>query len=425
MDIKAKDIRLVDVDSLIPNPKNNNKHPKEQIERLAKLIKYQGFRNPLVVSNRSGFVLCGHGRIEAAKIAGLKEVPVMYQDFENEAQEYAYLTSDNAIASWSELDLSAVNTEMLDLGPDFDVDLLGIKDFVIEPIEKFEPQADEDEVPEVVHPITRRGDIWLLGNHKLMCGDSTMIDDVEKLMNGEKADMVFTDPPYNVASHSKNFAANTKSNLKDKKNKWLGKSMNQLEESSWDKDFDIEPPLINAINSSKDSATYYIWTSQFLIPKIWEILDLYCDFTSYLIWSKTNPMPSISKRHPTWNTELCAYGTRGTKRIVNFPDGENFLSCRVLPKKSDGTHPTQKPLELIEPLIEFSSGKNQLILDLFLGSGSTLIACEKINRKCYGMELDEKYCDVIINRWQNYTGKKATLESTKQTYEELKLERGA
>lgn len=144
MDIKAKDIRLVDVGSLVPNPKNNNKHPKEQIERLAKLIKYQGFRNPLVVSNRSGFVLCGHGRIEAAKLAGLKQVPVMYQDFENEAQEYAYLTSDNAIASWSELDLSAVNTEVLDLGPDFDIDLLGIKDFTIDPVEKYESKNEEN-----------------------------------------------------------------------------------------------------------------------------------------------------------------------------------------------------------------------------------------------------------------------------------------
>lgn len=138
MQIKSKEIQIVDIDSLIPNPKNNNKHPPEQIERLSKLIEYQGFRNPLVVSNRSGFVLCGHGRIEAAKKAGLKQVPVMFQDFENEAQEYAYLTSDNAIASWAELDLSAVNTEMLDLGPDFDVDLLGIKDFAIEPIEKFD-----------------------------------------------------------------------------------------------------------------------------------------------------------------------------------------------------------------------------------------------------------------------------------------------
>lgn len=135
MEIKAKEITFVDIESLIPNPKNNNKHPKEQIERLSKLIKYQGFRNPLVVSNRSGFVLCGHGRIEAAKLAGMKKVPVMYQDFENEAQEYAYLTSDNAIASWAELDLSAVNAEMLDLGPEFDVELFGIKDFVLDPSE--------------------------------------------------------------------------------------------------------------------------------------------------------------------------------------------------------------------------------------------------------------------------------------------------
>jgi hypothetical protein len=135
MEIKAKEITFVDIDSLIPNPKNNNKHPKEQIERLSKLIKYQGFRNPLVVSSRSGFVLCGHGRIEAAKLAGMKQVPVMYQDFENEAQEYAYLTSDNAIASWSELDLSLVNTEMLDLGPDFDIELLGIENFTIDPVD--------------------------------------------------------------------------------------------------------------------------------------------------------------------------------------------------------------------------------------------------------------------------------------------------
>jgi hypothetical protein len=130
--IQAKEIQVVDIDSLVLNPKNNNKHPKEQIDRLAKLIQYQGFRNPVVVSKRTGFVLAGHGRIEAAKLAGLKEVPAMFQDFENEAQEYAYLTSDNAIASWAELDLSAVNTEMLDLGPDFDIDLLGIKDFTIE-----------------------------------------------------------------------------------------------------------------------------------------------------------------------------------------------------------------------------------------------------------------------------------------------------
>jgi len=252
----------------------------------------------------------------------------------------------------------------------------------------------------------------LRSQHRVMCGDSTMIDDVEKLMNGEKSDMVFTDPPYNVASDSVNFAAD------------VSKSMNDLKNAEWDKGFEIEPPIINAVTFSKDSATYYIWTSHYLFNRIIETLKDFCDFTGYLVWSKPNPMPSLSKRHPTWNTELCVYGTRGSKRIVNFPQNGHFLSCREVIKKSDGSHPTQKPLELIEPLIEFSSGKDQLILDLFLGSGSTLIACEKTNRKCFGMELDEKYCDVIINRWQNYTGKKATLELSGQTYEELKQERG-
>ena len=128
MEIKSKEIQIVDIASLVPNPKNNNKHPPEQIERLAQLIKYQGFRNPLVISKRSGFVLCGHGRIEAAKKAGLKQVPVMYQDFDSEAQEYAYLTSDNAIASWAELDMSMVTEELTNLGPDFsDLELLGIQ----------------------------------------------------------------------------------------------------------------------------------------------------------------------------------------------------------------------------------------------------------------------------------------------------------
>jgi hypothetical protein len=140
--IKSDEIKLVSISHLVFNPKNNNSHPKEQIERLEKLIEYQGFRNPVVVSNRSGFVVAGHGRIEAAKNIGMKEVPVMYQDFDSEAQEYAYLTSDNAIQSWSVLDLAKVNAEMLDLGPDFDVDMFGIKDFVIEPIEKFEMEDE-------------------------------------------------------------------------------------------------------------------------------------------------------------------------------------------------------------------------------------------------------------------------------------------
>lgn len=168
MEIKSKQIEIVSVDSLVPYDKNMNKHTKEQIERLIKLIEYQGFRDPLIVQKGTNVVVAGNGRLEAAKVMGLKEVPVTFQEFENEAQLYSFVVSHNAINSnnWGGgLDLSMINKEMLDLGPDLDIEMLGIKDFVIEPIEKFEPQSDEDEVPEVAHPITRKGDIWLLGTY--------------------------------------------------------------------------------------------------------------------------------------------------------------------------------------------------------------------------------------------------------------------
>jgi len=141
MEIKSTDIKVTPIGSLVYNPKNNNKHPEDQINRLAELIKYQGFRNPIVVSVRTGYVIAGHGRIEAAKKIGLKDVPVMFQDFENEAQEYAYLTSDNAIAAWAELDLSMVHAELMDLGPDFNVELLGIEDFELLPEDKNEGEV--------------------------------------------------------------------------------------------------------------------------------------------------------------------------------------------------------------------------------------------------------------------------------------------
>jgi 16S rRNA G966 N2-methylase RsmD len=399
MEIKSKDIKVTPIGSLVYNPKNNNKHPEDQINRLAELIKYQGFRNPIVVSVRTGYVIAGHGRIEAAKKIGLKEVPVMFQDFENEAQEYAYLTSDNAIAAWAELDLSMVNTEMLDLGPDFDIDLLGIKDFVIEPIEKFEPQSDEDAVPDVVHPITRKADVWLLGNHRLMCGDSTMIDDVEKLMNGEKADMVFTDPPYGVSYLS---------NMRTKSDKFeVIKNDDVI--------LDICP-----IIEMYSRGFVFIWTT-------WKVLDKWLDNTQSLgfpsnmvVWSKGGGGIGDLKKTFSTDWELALVWHRGCELT-----GKRIGSVWSVGKDKaiDYKHPTQKPVALAEEALDKVTKTGYKILDLFGGSGSTLIACEKMSRKSYNMELDEKYCDVIINRWQNYTGKKATLELTGQTYEELKVER--
>ena len=397
MEIKSDKIEIVSVNSLLPHPKNMHEHSDDQIDRLCKLIEYQGFRNPIIVQKGTNLIVAGHGRLMAAKKLGIKEVPVSYQEFDSEAQMYAYMVSDNAIGkdTWASLDLSKINTEMLDLGPDFDIDMLGIKDFVIEPIEKYEPQTDEDEVPEVVNPITRRGDIWLLGNHRLMCGDSTMIDDVEKLMNGEKADMVFTDPPYGYKYES-NY---------QKKHEMLKND---------DVILDFMPVANNFMHSN---SCIYICTSHQSVEKWLPLVRDNFNYKNMIVWQKNNWSMGDLRGSFAGQHELILFASKGECKIIGKRDPDVWKFDRVPPD----LHPTMKPVELVEyALSKFQSGK---VVDFFGGSGSTMIACEKTNRKNFTMELDEKYCDVIINRWQNYTGKKATLESTGQNYEELKQER--
>ena len=162
--IRSRQIDLVNLDKLIPYKKNANKHTEAQIERLCDLIKYQGFRDPLIVQKGTNIVVAGHGRLAAAKQLNLKQVPVVYQEFESEEQMYSFMVSHNAIAEWASLDLSQINKDIIDLGPELDTDMLGLKDFTIEPLDRLDPQCDEDEVPEVKHdPVTKRGDVWLLG----------------------------------------------------------------------------------------------------------------------------------------------------------------------------------------------------------------------------------------------------------------------
>ena len=407
LEIRSKDIKLVDVDSIVPNPKNANRHSVEQIKRLEKLIKYQGFRNPLIISNRTGFLIAGHGRLEAAKNLGIEKLPVIYQDFENEAQEYAYLVSDNEIARWAELDKQAVYEDLKNIELD-DIELLGIEDFEIPDVEVLDPQTDEDEVPDVEHPITRRGDIWLLGKHRLMCGDSTMIDDVEKLMNGEKADLVVTDPPYKIE---------TQGGCKGELGASLRKQGQDIEFIS---DFDPKDflnVLPNVYDKNKFNA--YIFCNKELLPDylIWA-REHKISF-NVLVWKKPNAIPIGDSHRPDIEYLLLfrknAIWNNGLKDV-------NYSRCLEFPRET-GLHPTMKPVGLLENEMLISSNLNSNVLDFFNGSGSTMIACEKINRKYFGIELTEKYCDVTIQRWQNYTGKKATLESTGQTYEELKAER--
>lgn len=366
-------IEFVSVKDLKPNPKNRNKHPKDQIERLAKIISEQGFRRPIIVSNQSGLVVVGHGRLMAAKKLKLETVPVIYQDYATPELEYADQVADNAIALWAELDFSGINSDVPDLGPDFDIDLLGIKNFEIDVSDK-EPGCDEDEVPEKVEPKSKLGDIYQLGNHRLMCGDSTSIDAVEKLMNGEKADMVFTDPPYGINYDAKDLNLKTSSNF--------GKIKN--DDGSLDLDFmfsDLVPIKI-------------IWGANCFPKKL-------PHRGRWICWYKRGDGAENAIGSPM---ELAWVDIdHGYDRHYKIVHG-GFVN-------SDGgkrVHPTQKPILLAQKCFEdFKAEKN--ILDYFGGSGSTLIACEKTNRKCYMMELDPHYIDVIVARWEKYTGKKAEL----------------
>lgn len=403
MKVRCSHDELVDISKLKAHPDNRNDHPQDQIERLAKILEYQGWRYPVKVSNQSGFITSGHGRVLAAKHLGWKQVPVNFQDYDSEDQEYADIVSDNAIASWSELDLSTINSDIGDLGPDFDIDLLGIKDFVIEPADKLEPQCDEDEVPDALpEPKVVRGEVYILGNHRLMCGDSTAITDVERLMNGKKADMVFTDPPYGV----------------DYEGGALTKRTKLANDHSTDIYSDVLPMLYFA---STDKAAFYIWHAAGYADIASKLGDFGFKIRAQIIWNKNVAQFGALSAQYKQKHEPCFYCFKtGNSPFWYGPTNEITVWDMKREQKNE-FHPTQKPVELAERAFKNSSQRNDSVLDLFGGSGSTLIACEKTDRKCFMMELDPHYCGVILDRWQKFTGKKAHREDGK-LWDEIKAE---
>ena len=390
-------VDFVNTNSLIPHPKNMHEHSSDQIDRLCKIIEYQGFRTPLTVQKGTDLIVCGHGRLLAAKQLGMKEVPVIYQEFESEAQLYAHIVADNAIGkdTWATLDLAKINLEIKEL--DLDTELLGLKDFEVE-IEQLEPQLDEDEVPEVPkEPVTKRGDVWLLGNHRVMCGDSTMIDDVEKLMNGEKIDLVHTDPPYGIKEDASKRSTREKNSLA-KSNSHLVNFNDETPDCARDafnlcEGFGINKQIWWGANyyahSLPETASWLIWDKR--------VEDKQKDNNSdcELAWVKSKWSSARLFRH-LWKG-LIKGSEHGQKRV----------------------HPTQKPVALTEWCIDFFQEDFKNVMDLFGGSGSTLIGCENKKKNCFMMEFTEHYCDVIIKRWQDYTGQKAKLESTGELWQDL------
>jgi len=388
---------MVSVDELKPHPKNPNSHSKEQIKRLAQILEYQGWRYPIKVSVNTGYITSGHGRLEAARLLGLKQVPVSFQEYLDEDQEYADIVADNAIASWSELDFSAINEELATFSPDFDIDLLGIDGFKIDAAEK--GMGDADAIPENVDTRVKRGDVWVLGRHRLMCGDSTSITDVERLMAGEKADLVFTDPPYGVnydGGHADPTVRREKL-ANDESTEIYGNSV----------------PCMAAF--SKPTAALYLWFAATKALQVLQVLQVLQEndylVRCWIIWNKNMAQFGAIGAQYKQKHEPCLYAfKKGNTPFWAGPTNE--VSVWDVNRSSiNEFHPTQKPVELSERAINNSCPDDGIVLDLFGGSGSTMIGAEKLGRHARLMELNPKYCDVILQRWEDFTGEEATLES--------------
>ena len=392
------------IDKLVGYARNPRKND-HAVDDVASAIREFGFRVP-VVAKSDGTVVDGHLRLKAAKKLGLTEIPVVLADDMTDAQIKAFRLSVNKVAEFADWDIDLLKLEFTDLQDmDFDLTLTGfnldeIADMLAEPTEGL---TDEDEVPDAPDdPVTVEGDVWLLGRHRLMCGDSTSIDAVDKLMAGRKANMLHTDPPYGVD--------------------YDGVPNDHL------KNTELEVFLHDALSCAfavlAKGSNVYVWHADITA------LEFISAFRSAGFKQASPPTiqwlkPSLTMSQGDYHSqnEPCLYGWKEGSGRVRVKDRKQTTIWKCDRSGEKKVHPTMKPVELCQRAIENSSVVNGVVLDLFGGSGSTLIACEKTARDCRMMELDPKYCDVIINRWQNFTGHQATLESTGETYDAMRSSR--
>ena len=382
-------IQEIEIEKLIPYARNSRTHSDEQVAQIAASIKEFGWTNPILVDGEAG-IIAGHGRLAAARKLGMKKIPVIELSHLSPTQKKALIIADNKLAlnaGWDN-DMLALEFEELELDG-FDLALTGFDEKEIDaltPEQINEGLTDEDAVPDLPdEPKTKLGDIYKLGNHRLMCGDSTSIDAVEKLMDGKKANMVFTDPPYGV---------NYQSNMRT-----------QSEKFDVIKNDDVILDIVPIIEIFS-TGWVFIWST-------WKVLDKWLKNTKGLgfpsnmvIWFKGGGGIGDLKKTFSTDYETALVWHRGAELC-----GKRIGSVWKVGKDgaSEYVHPTQKPVALAEEALDKTTRQNNIVMDLFGGSGSTLIACEKINRCARLMELDPKYCDVIVKRWEEFTGKKAEL----------------
>lgn len=397
----ANKITLTNTNALIPYAANARTHSDAQVDKIAASIKEFGFNNPILIDQDKG-VVAGHGRLMASQKLGLEQVPTIELSHLSDAERRAYILADNRLALDAGWDEEVLALELKRLEEEIDLSLLGFNDLelatLLDSLETEEGLTDEDAVPETPNePITKLGDVWQLGEHRLMCGDSTLIDSLEVLMAGQKADMLFTDPPYGMSYGG----GRAKS---DQDVQTHGMILGDDLEGNYLIEM-IRDAVGGAVLVSKNGASKYVclpWRTYSEFEKALSQIDM--KPTACIVWDKKSIGLGNSNYRPQ-------------HEFIFYVKGENWHGDRAqsdvwyMSRGATGeyVHPTQKPVELIEKAILNSSKSQDVVIDVFGGSGSSLIACEKTNRVCMMMELDPKYCDVIVQRWQNFTGKTAEL----------------
>lgn len=397
--------KIVPVAEVKPNPKNPNQHPEEQIELLAKIIQTQGWRAPITVSTLSGLVVRGHGRLMAAMHLGLDCVPVDFQSYKSMDAELADLLADNKIAELAEIDAKMLAEVFKDIDPEeIDIDITGYSEEeyneLVSALMEATQEPEEKDLDAVVEPpkqsVSVRGDVWLLGKHRLMCGDSTSEECVSILMDGDKADMGFTDPPWNV-----NYGAVKEGNAQGYKPRTI---LNDFMGTEDFKEFMFK--AFKCLNfAQKDGAmTYVVMSAQEWGNMMLTLAQNGYHWSSTIIWNKDSLVLSRKDYHTKY--EPIWYGWKEGTRLCPLKDRKQSDVWDVARPKKSEEHPTMKPVELVVRAIENSSKKDNIVIDLFGGSGTTLIAAEQTNRRCRMMELDPRFVDVIVKRYISVTGKK-------------------
>ena len=388
-------IKLAEISNIKPYENNPRKLSEQAIQKVAMSLKEYGFRQPIVV-DKNMVIVAGHTRYRASKKLGLKQVPISVIDNLSEEQINAYRIADNRTAEESEWDNELLKMEIKELeAKDFKLDLLGFNDEQLNNIlfEEKQGLTDEDEVPEAPEePITKPSDIWQLGNHRIICGDSTLPETYQKLLADKKVDLYLTDPPYNVA-----YVGKTKDALTIQNDKQTDDQFQEF----------LKNAFTNSTEYLKLGGSFYIWhsDSEGLLFRL-AVNDANLKLRQTLIWSKNTMV--MGRQDYQWQHEPCLYGWKEGASHTWYSDRKQTTILNFERPTSSKLHPTMKPVKLISYLINNSTKQEDIVLDSFLGSGSTLIACEKLQRICYGIELDPIYCDVIIKRWEQWANAKAT-----------------